>query len=270
MKKNLKDYPVNDPKFAAYHNQIDRLMQQSQILNGGGMINSTSRIWDKTGITTELLILKGNANGEFNKHNNLCPSNIKICKSELFEIEQKFISYCERLKREGKRAPDSMPQNILDEKLKILGRLFVYESEMAALEEKLKPFLIEEKTISDRNVLQRGPIGSSTLSGGRVSMIDGQKVALSQDGEPMIMDERSPYNGMKTGDYFEFIVKPWGFARAKKAKENLMDAQAKGIGIDEMKKGNRIGANVAWPKIPENYLKKEEVETETTVTRLKR
>ena len=270
MKRN-KDYPVSNPKFALYHSTCDRLMQQSQILNGGGkMIGSASRIFDRKGIEMELLILKGNKEGIFYKGFDKYPSSIQIAKNELSEIEQRFESYCQKEVREGKRKPSEMPIHLLNEKLALSARLYVYQSECEELEKKLEPFLNEDQKISDRNVLQRGPIGSSVLSHGSVSMIDGQKVALGTNGEPTIMDERSPYNGMKTGDYFEFIVKPWGFARAKKAKENLMDAQAKGIGIDEMKKGNRIGANVAWPKIPENYLQKDLVESLDTAVRLKK
>ena len=270
MKKNIT-YP-HDSKHQVYFSEIEKLTRLSSVLG-----NSHGRLsLDRTGLTTELLILKGNANGLFFKGFQSYPSNITICKGELAEIEGVFQNYCKTQIREGKKAVTDWPQGLLDLRLKLEARLIIYEKEVATLEEKLKPFLDQEKTISDRNVLKNGPKGVSQLSGGLIVTIDNMKVSISPEGIPFINDERAKaYNGYSCSDYIEFICNPWAIAKAKQAKLNLLNAKNNGVELDEMTKGKKTGSNCPWPSMPEgciNYLKKELVENSetTTVTRLKK
>jgi hypothetical protein len=271
VKKN-KDYPTSNPKFQVYHNQIDRLTLDSQILNNGGKtLGSNSRIFNRQGIETELLVLKGNKKGIFFKRDQEYPSSIRIAQIELSKIDENFKIYCENQVSIGRKRPEQLPQYMLDQKLTIEARIFVYESEVEELTKRLQPFIEADQEKSDKAVLPRGPVGSSQLSQGYIVSIDGLNVSTNSEGIPFIDDKRAgKFNGFSTAQYIEHICIPWSIAKNKIINKVLAEAKEKNISLADIPRNKLSGMTAPIPDFPKgirNFLK-EEV-PETTMTRLK-
>lgn len=60
---------------------------------------------------------------------------------------------------------------------------------------------------------------------GVLNVIDGQIVEPDDSGVLRIKDERSPYNGMATADYIDFVVKHWLKAREKPKANSFNQAR---------------------------------------------
>lgn len=279
MKKN-KEYLATNSKYLAYHETIDRLMLQSDILNGGGRtLNAASRIYNRGGIEMELLIIRGNKNGGFFKGTNEYPSHILIAKADLEEMEIKFEKYCERVMAAGRRKPQEMPPEMLEQKLKIEAKLFVLESEAEELDKRLAPYLNTEKEKSDNNVLRNGPRGSSRLKNGVIVEMDGMTVSehlnpVTDEVVFIINDTRAKqYNGYLTADYLDNICRPWAYAKLALSRKVQAEAKEQGIPLNEISQNKLNGQHAPWPKMPDeciNYLKKELVEAEPSIKRTKK
>ena len=118
-----------------------------------------------------------------------------------------------------------MPADMPREWYENAARLDVAGEELDLVEERLKTIADCEQKASDEAVLQYGPIGIAKLKAGVLAIIDGQNVAMDDDGVLRIMDSRSPYDTMRIEDYKQHVVGAYHRDRGQmyqKHMDNLM------------------------------------------------
>jgi hypothetical protein len=141
----------------------------------------------------------------------------------LKNIEVEFATYKDKCAREGRTVPAEMPRGLFDKWLESAAKLDVALEELDLCEERLKAISDGEQKASDEAVLQYGPVGIGKLCAGILSVIDGQSVAMSDDGILRIMHPNSPYHGMSISDYKQFVVAPYKNARTQQHKKRMDD-----------------------------------------------
>lgn len=176
-----------------------------------------------------LKLFDGDDNGEvMDRYGQKAPAYITKAKNELLAVEKKFTKYQHNAVKMGRPKPTTWPADLLEEKIKAQARLDVLKEERAVIENYVNE--MEAKKKKERNMLEYGPIGTTTLNNGAISEIDGQHVKTDAKGVPRINDDESPYNGMRTSVYYDKIVHPWNNGRVsmkKIKKENLPEIDPK-------------------------------------------
>ena len=172
-------------------------------------------------------------------------SHLKAAENVIEGIDLEFAKEKQTFINQGKHPPKRMSARLEEKMLKAEARLDVIQNEIETLERFLKTFTDQDEKISDGRVLQRGPKGAGKLTGGILSMIDGQTVKPDKDGVLRIADKRSQYHGMRTADYFEEIVKPWARETAK-----LQNAWREKIQNGELDGANPTKPRAKWPEKP--------------------
>lgn len=198
-------------KYPVYYDEIDKLMVNSQILNGGSMrINTHTTLWDKENIKAQLLELCGEEDGYYLLNGKLAHAVIPSLLKRLAEMEKRFEYYKETCKNEGRKMPETMPTDMLTDFYKIKARITVAEEEENMLRKQLQKFENKEIAKDDSRVLEYGLQCVATFHGTRaedprlmnvIKEIDGQTVKQTKDGYLVIDDSRSPYTGMLVSDY---------------------------------------------------------------------
>lgn len=190
-------------KFAIYNNEVDKLMIESNILNGGssGIPSAYTIFWDRNNCLDELFKIEGDANGKYISENKTSPCLKSQVQKLLDQIDSKFISYKESRVKQGYESPTEMPELMLTEFYRLHAKMTVLDAEADELRKRLKSFDESKKQEDDDKVLMYGPLGAGKLKDGILVRIDGQKVTESKDGIMVINDERSPYSGMSVVHY---------------------------------------------------------------------
>lgn len=239
-------------KYSVYHEWFDRLKLQSPVLNphGGANIHSLN-FNDREGIKSCLLQWKGQEGQGgrwfYPDGNEWRFSHLKSATEDIKELQEEFGVLKQMRVNEGKRAPKDMPKEMCDRLLMAEAALDICQEEIEFLEKKLLTFTDRDKKESEYALLKRGPEGAGKLRNGVLIRVDGQTVKPDSKGVLRICDERSPYHGMMTADYFELIVRPWKGATIK----------AKGKYWIASKLASKRGEpcppcpKIPWPKKPE-------------------
>jgi len=136
---------------------------------------------------------------------------IQAAQEKVNNLEFEFQRYTQRSINQGYAAPEEMPKHLLNDYHEALAWLDIKKEEADKLRKLIKEKETSEKQEMEhrrrREVLRFGPQGNG--AGNPLREIDGQNVAIDEDGELGICEEHSPYNGMKVRNYREFIVKPF-------------------------------------------------------------
>lgn len=148
---------------------------------------------------------------------------IPALEREVKEIEMDFERYCQGQENQGYRRPGTMPPDLKEKWDIASARLQVTQEELQVLEKALKESEKKEE-VDELPCLKYGPQGQGKLKDGVLIYLDGQKIKPDRHGTLMIQDKRSPYNGMHTADYFDYIVKPY----KKKLAEYLVRGEKEG------------------------------------------
>ena len=218
-----------------YDRMFDVCKGDSPVLNPHGIPGAYSlNLGDESTLKSLLLEYQGDPNladGFFLKGESggKTASHLKAAELRIQEIETEFQQEKQTNINQGKHPPKKMSKRLQEKLLQAEARLDVIEGEIEVLEKLLKNFTDAGEKSSNKKVLQRGPQGMGKLSGGTLSVVDGQIVKPDKDGVLRIADERSQYHGMKTADYFSEIVKPWLTANAKLMREHQKKLQEKEI-----------------------------------------
>jgi len=174
-------------------------------------------------------------------------------------LEQAFKRASQKAVNEGRRPLTEMPSALRRQWEVACARLDVAKEERDAIAKAAEKVEVAEQERSDDKVLQYGAVGISKLAPfpdapyGRLIRIDGQHVKPDAKGVPRIADARSPYNGMATADYIDYIVRPWKQANSLQKREKLKKAREQGIPQEKV----RIG-RAPLPPWPENIPRPEE------------
>lgn len=160
----------------------------------------------------------GNERGEYERNNEPCPAYIPAVEHALKELERQLEQYQQTQVNTGHARPGE-PVEMYRKRLELEAKLDCYLEELEQIEKWLE-FAVEVKEHeTDVDVLHRGPRGGGKLLHGFLHMVDGQRCE-QVNGIITIVDERSPYNGMMTADYYGSVVKPW-----HKAKRTIRHAR---------------------------------------------
>jgi hypothetical protein len=205
-----RKYPVG--KFPIYDFIFDRELSMS-VISGGNSNFNTGWIEDalrsKSGVEGLLMKWKGDLNKQYVQSGQLLPSKLLEAEQALQAVDDTFESMKQTAVNTGRPLPKVMPVDLLERKLKAEAKFDVVIDEIKKLEKKLSEFQEKETTTKSKDILRNGPQGSGRLMGGILVEVDGQRVSKSEDGELYIAEPSSPYNGMLTSDYFQFIVHVW-------------------------------------------------------------
>jgi hypothetical protein len=111
-------------------------------------------------------------------------------------------------RRAGRPEPETMPQDLLEEKHKAEARADVTAEEIDFVRGILANRAAKEQAERDtRLLLTHGPVGSG--KGDPVVEIDGQPVRANWKGDLIIDCPKSPYNKMRLADYIAKVVLPF-------------------------------------------------------------
>jgi hypothetical protein len=211
---------------------------KSRILNTGvdTQPNINTPIWNKTNLESELRTIIGDAKGLFKREDSVFVAAIPNAQHELEAIEQDFKRYARSRVLEGREKPTEYPKEILTKKLKAEARLDVRLAEKAWLEKKLSEIEDTEDVIEQLDMLKYGLVGSGCFHGlgteaynparcraeldGQLLHLTPDNEELNQDGFVIILDPRSPYNGLRTSDYYK-LCKIWKLERVRKEQERF-------------------------------------------------
>jgi len=125
------------------------------------------------------------------------------------------------------------------------ARKLICEQEIAELQGKLEQ-LKQRLIANQRPCLPHGPEGRSKVNEYNIGVLDGQ-VVQPVNGVAVIVDPRSPYDGLGIEDYLEQVATPWlrksaGLTSAHRQKQLDEGVEPKDI-------QRRLGAKLpAWPE----------------------
>lgn len=263
---------LKDPKCKIYSETIDRLMLQSQILNGGNMQpNICTIFFTRENVKALLYQIQGNAEGLCGTGIDSGVAKIPFVEMRLSEIDNQFKNYQKQQVLQGKSNPTEMPQNLLNERLKFEGQLFILNTEIEELNRRLKTFADAENVISESKVLQYGLICSGALHGIGTGYyesskaraeLDSQFLTMVPEGFLIIDDTRSPYDQMKVSDYHK-LAKQWVKDRLErelvkfKALQATCKAEGKPIPQQQAVTARKKVSKDSLPKWPEYAIKYE-------------
>ena len=222
-------------RFNAYDKAYSRFRAGSQVMNPDADwgLESIINLGQRNDVSGALHARKGES------------GLLLAAESAVEWVKTRFKAYQEKQVASGKRKPKEMPQGFLDDLHKAQARLDVVKDEVTRLEELLAEFTEEDQQVSSAAVLARGPQGTSSMKGGEIHEVDGQKVGKNDNGMFEIMDDRSRYDGMVVPDYFEEIVKPWNLANIK-----LLREYEKAVKRGEFRRDQKATPRAPWPEKP--------------------
>jgi hypothetical protein len=175
-------------------------------------------------------------------------SDLKSAEMQIREIKSQFKNEQQSIVNQGRNPPKEMSKDLKDKLLRAEARHDIVQSEISTLERLLKNFVDQDKKIDDSKVLKGGPRGMGKLRHGVLVHVDGQNVEADSKGILRIADPRSRYNGMKTADYYDEIVRPWIRANSNLLKEHGKKARASMLTDPDFDIGRAPKA--PWPDVP--------------------
>lgn len=178
-----------------YDLELSRLFTSSGLLNEKGRSYISPLVWQTAtlaGLRGVLTELEGAA---------------ERTADLLAKIDQEFARLQVSARRKGKPEPETMPPDLLAEKLRAEARADVTAEEIEKIRGLVATKEAPEKAAEEAQVLRNGPCGSS--KGDPVRMIDGQPVVADWKGTLRISCPKSPYHKMAVADYRTLIVKPF-------------------------------------------------------------
>lgn len=223
------DHPNYDKMFDVRSFESPVLNPKATSVMNAGIVGSMN---SRQGLESLLVEWKGDKNGHFQANGQQCPSKLKQAEDAIQKIQNDFAVSKQAQINSGKRPDKQMPADMLRKLHEFEALVDIRISEVSALEKALANSKDSDDKQSDRNVLARGPIGSGRMSGGILVVVDGQQVSKSADGQLFIDCKASPYHGMLTADYFDYVVKPWCGKRDQlrnEMREQCLENQRNGL-----------------------------------------
>jgi len=243
-----------------YDKTFDRLAMESLILNPTGKgaddiqnFATVSMLKSKNGLVRLLEEWRGE-DGNIKKAYMLgrkeVPSRLKEAESAIEKINEKFEKLKQNKINSGKFPLKEMPDEMREELLKAEAREDIVKAEIKRLETHLANFPAGGIETHEMPCLPYGPIGSGKKRKGILRWLDGQDILPDPEGVLRIKDTRSPYNGMKCADYFEYVVPAYAKEKQRIEQEHQKKAeQAQREGKTYFKP---VNIRPEWPKWPEN------------------
>lgn len=136
-------------------------------------------------------------------------SHLKAAQDALAAVDSKFQNMIIAAQRSGRFPPETMPQELVIERLACEARLDVVQEEIDLLKKELARYANRKQEEDDHLILPYGPAGS-TQGADPPRSVDGQKIEWNEElGHFVICCKKSPYDGMKLPNYYVHIVRVW-------------------------------------------------------------
>lgn len=135
----------------------------------------------------------------------------------LEKIDVEFQNRKIQARRQGKVEPETMPPELLVEKLRAEGRHDVLLEEVDKIRGLIAAKEAPEKAAEEAAVLRHGPTGGG--KGDPLRVIDGQDVICDRKGNLRISCKKSPYDGMLVVDYRVHVCEPFRQKMARLVEE---------------------------------------------------
>lgn len=251
-----------------YDKTFDRLTIKSLILNPGGKTSADIQnfgtyhmLQSKEGIERLLEEWRGEA-GDIKRAYMLgrreVPSKLAEAEMQVEKINAKFDKLKQDKINSGHYPPKKMPNEMRKELLKAEAVEDIVKAEIKRLENALEKFPAGGIETHEMPCLPRGPEGMGKKRKGILRWLDGQDVFPDPEGVLRIKDNRTPYNGMMTAEYFKYIVKPYKQAQAKLLSEYEIEvSRAREEGTDPASIVKRRPPLPDWPENVKHYEWKE-------------
>jgi hypothetical protein len=219
-------YKSNHRYFELYFKYYSVFQLGSVFLNAGNniAIGVDAKFYDEQNLKNELVHYTGrNQTGLFKKDGQDVLALIPSAKAELSALEENFKRHQINKKNQGFEVTE-YDSKVLDRKLYWEALIDTMEMEVIFIEKKLATFVDKVEEVDNSKVLCYGLQGSIKQEGGKVKMIDFQKVSMIDDIN-CIDDPRSPYDGLSLLDYRK-LCSVFYQEQKRKAKGKLLQAQA--------------------------------------------
>lgn len=220
-------------EYPEYDNTFDRMAQASVILTGAAgrnIANFTviSMMNTPHGLDRLIEEWRGekDGDGDYTQNRRPVPSHLKTVQLAIAKLEEDFKTLNQRRVNRGLYPLEQMPSEMLEQLHKLEAQEDVIKDEIKKLEARRSRFTEREEQEKKSNCLAHGPIGSSRLRGGILVELDGQNVAPDSENVLRIKDANSPYNGMRTADYYKHVIPAFRKQQDEEAKAKLEQLQA--------------------------------------------
>ncbi len=193
-----------------YDGLYDRMLLDSPIINYGGGDHSpmNSAAWVSKNSPGSVRQALGRKREQYND-----------LEKELEEMTARNHAKAEAKILEGYES--GIDENLLEKQLKLEVWVDVLKLELDTLKKWQEEITAGEQEEQERKFLENGPTGSAKLTGGVVAEIAGQRCAVV-NGFPTIIEDDSPYKGMKAIDYKNHVAVPY-----MQTKLNLKSAKTR-------------------------------------------
>lgn len=198
MSNIIKRYKRSDDSVRIYHEEHDRLILRSRILNIGEIANIGTMFFTKENMEAELITLLGEKDGKYFRDHQTMTGQIPYLQEKLDELALRFEETNIEREMRGLRVFEDLPDGLMKEKLRLEAQLDVALSEKSYLEERITKGKTEEDQKRKDNILKYGLRQSVSMKNGLIDSIDGQRVEYV-DGKPVIAE--FIYFGMSVSEY---------------------------------------------------------------------
>ncbi len=241
MGTSKRRYPVD--KYPIYSEAFDRRRVNSSILNPSKIVDIHTQFNDRNALEYLKLQIEGDEEGTYNRPGQLAGlAYIPAQQRVMAAVDEKYEEFKQQIINAGRYPPTVMPPNLRKEQLQAEAVLDVLTEELEVISKMLDEWSEEEILKDDHLMLKYGPRGGGQLRHGFLVEVDHQKVAPNRAGLQVITDERSPYHGMASADYFASVVKPW-----TKISNKLKNEETK-LTHKLYEQGRRDEVKVEWKK----------------------
>lgn len=242
-----------------YDREFDWRKGQSGILNRANNSSVSFDLWSESGVQNLLIERIGEQDGLVADPNGYWISGLlRAAREAVAAVDTRFENMVIKAKRAGRYPPETMPEELVNEKLVMEARLDICQEEIDQLKKMLAKHQTRKQAEDDHLILAQGPMGT-TSGADPPRSVDGQKIRWDEIQKHFIIDcEKSPYHLLRLPDYYAHVSRPW--REAKRVAHNEAYAKAHDLEASDgaRKKWGEEAARILrapdyppWPPRPE-------------------
>lgn len=217
-----------------YSNVFDNERLASPILNAsnrdGGNLRYFGNYHNEQFLRGLLAELQGDEDGNLRDlYGEKIPARLKHIREKQKAVNNRWEYLQQSAVNKGRHRPKQMPQTLVDQLRSLEAQEDVVREEIEYLEQLLSEATRSEREFEHSTVLKHMSV--NRMREGVIAEVAGQRVELV-DRVPVIVDKRSPYNGMSVADFHKYVSGPWSKARNRIENERRKlekDLHARGL-----------------------------------------
>jgi hypothetical protein len=248
-------------KFPAYDFEYDLRKGKSGILNRQNNSSLAFDLWSEAGQRKLLTERIGEEDGQIvDPSGYWTPGLLLAAEMAVAAVDTRFENMVIKAKRMGRYPPETMPPELVNDKLILEARLDIVKEEVDQLKKMLAKHAARKQEENDHLILAQGPQGT-TWGSDPPREVDHQPIRWDEKQGHFVIDcKKSPYDGVRLPDYYAFVCKPW--REAKNAAYQEAHKKATNLDLSEGER-RRFGERAAqilrssteppWPPRPERF-----------------